>query len=151
MIYTLPDELHQYFYQLFEERDFTLQHSFTSLIEEFSRQSGRGKEVYLNVRDYWVQLFFFDNQELIFANQFQFESEKDFLYYILLTYDQFKLDPKEIPLKIAGMLSEDSAIYQQLHRYLLQLSFVHLPTIFQTDLDLKEHPAHFFFDLLHVV
>lgn len=148
LIYSIPAATKQLLNQQFS-RNYQLKHSFTSLIEEFSRQAGSGKEVFLNIRDYSLQAFFFDNKELIFVNQFTFQSEKDFLYYVLLIYDQFKLNQMEVPLKIAGTLSNDSMIYNQLYRYIRHISFIHLPIIFQSDLDLKEHPEHLFFDVLH--
>ena len=148
LIYSIPAEIKQLLNNQFS-RNYQLKHSFSSLIDEFSRQAGSGKEVFLNVRDYSLQAFFFDNKELIFVNQFTFQSEKDFLYYILLVYDQFKLNQTEVPLKIAGSLSTNSTIYNQLYRYVQHISFIDLPIIFQTDLDLKEHPQHLFFDVLH--
>jgi len=148
LIYAVPQELLQFLDKKYAHA-YQLQHSFTSLISALYKQTGFGREVFLNIRDHSLQIFFFDNKELIFSNQFPFESEKDFLYYILLVFDQFKLNPMEVPLKIAGTLSEDSAIYNQLYRYVQQLSFVKLPIIFQSDLDLKQHPAHLFFDVLH--
>ena len=148
LIYTIPSDLQELLTQSFV-RNVSISHSFTSIIKEFSKQASRGKELFLNVRDYWLQLFFFDNKELIFVNQFPFQSEKDFLYYVLLAYDQFKLDPKEVPLKVTGMLSKDSAIFKQIDRYIKEVSFVGLPTAFSADLDLKEFPDHLFFDILH--
>jgi hypothetical protein len=148
LIYTIPTDVKQLLNKTFN-RKYKLCHSFSSLIDCFSKQAGNGKEVFLNVRDYQLQLFFFDNKELIFVNQFKFESAKDFLYYVLLTFDQFKLSSTEIPLKVAGTISEDSTIYQQIYRYIKQISFIDLPTVFQSDLDLKDYPAHQFFDVLH--
>jgi len=148
LIFSIPQELIQFLDEKYPST-YQVQHSFTSLINEFQKQTGFGREVFVNIRDRYLQIFFFDNKELIFSNQFSFESDKDFLYYILLVFDQFKLNPMEVPLKIAGTLSDDSTIYNQLYRYIQQLSFINLPTIFQSDLDLKQHPEHLFFDVLH--
>lgn len=149
LIYTIPTDLHGLLMQPFNQEAY-LQHSFSALIEKFREQAGKKKELFVNVRDYWLQIFFFDHQELIFVNQFQFPSEKDFLYYVLLAYDQFKLDPNEVPLHIAGMLFRDSTIYQQLYLYIRHLDFVDLPAVFRSDLDLKEYPKHLFFDILNL-
>ena len=148
LIYAVPQELIQFLDKKYAG-SYQLQHSFTSLIKELHQRAGTGREVFVNIRDHALQIFFFDNKELIFSNQFPFESEKDFLYYILLVFDQFKLNPIEVPVKISGALSETSTIYNQLYRYIQQLSFINLPTVFQSDLDLKQYPEHLFFDVLH--
>ena len=150
MIFALPTTIIKFLERQYGDR-YELYHSFTSLIEEFSRQSRQGKEMYVNVRDYHLQAFFFDNKELIFSNQFTFQSDKDFLYYLLLIYDQFKLNPKEVPLHIAGTLSVDSAIYSQLYKYIQDITFVNLPAVFRADVEVQQYPAHLFFDLLHTV
>jgi len=150
LIYALPTSIIT-FLETHYSNKYELQHSFSSLIDAFSQQSAQGKEVYINVRDYHLQAFFFDNKELIFSNQFSFQSDKDFLYYLLLIYDQFQLNPKEVPLHIAGTLSIDSTIYKKIYKYIQDVIFVKLPNNLRANVDLQRYPAHLFFDLLHTI
>ena len=148
LIYAVPTAVATFITDTYGDK-VAVKHIFSALIPAFLRQVGNGKEVFVNVRDYVVQTFFFDNKELIFSNQFAFQSEKDFLYYVLLVYDKFQLNQMEVPLRISGALSEDSAIYSQLYKYIQKLSFVDLPSNFSTSTELQQYPAHRFFDVLH--
>lgn len=148
LIYSLPTDVVAFFNTTYDGKA-QLHHSFSSLIEIFSKKAGTGKEVFLNIRNHTVDAFFFDNKELIFSNQFSFQSDKDFLYYILLLFDKFQLNQMEVPVNISGTLSTDSTVYSQLYKYIQYLYFIDLPTAFSQDTDLKKHPAHLFFDILH--
>ncbi len=125
--------------------------SFTTLINGFAREMKllQGKHVWLNVQPTTLQIILFDGEALIFSNQFPFGNEKDFLYYVLLIYGQFKLDPETIPLHISGQLVKESAIYKKLYRYIRSISFVPISKSYQLN-NLPEKPDYFFFDLLSI-
>ena len=149
LIYSIPTDVVAFLKTTYDGKA-QLYHSFSSLIDIFSKKAGNGKEVFINVRNYTVDTFFFDNKELIFSNQFSFQSDKDFLYYILLLFDKFQLNQTEVPVNISGTLSADSTIYSQLYKYIQYLYFIDLPTAFSQDTDLQQHPGHLFFDVLHI-
>ncbi len=148
LVYSLPTDVVAFFKTTYNGKA-QLYHAFSSLIEIYSKKAGAGKEVFLNIRNHTVDAFFFDNKELIFSNQFTFQSDKDFLYYILLIFDKFQLNQMEVPVNISGTLSPDSTIYSQLYKYIQYLYFIDLPTSFSQDTDLQQHPGHLFFDVLH--
>ncbi len=148
LIYSFPTDVVTFFKTTYDGKA-QLHHSFSSLIDIYSKKAGTGKEVFINIRNYTVDAFFFDNKELIFSNQFSFQSDKDFVYYIMLLFDKFQLNQMEVPVTISGTLSADSKIYSQLYKYIQYLYFIDLPTAFSQDADLKQHPAHLFFDVLH--
>lgn len=92
----------------------------------------------------------FDHAHLFFCNCFTYKNAKDFLYYILLVFKQFNLNPEETPLWLSGRLVPDSEIYRLLYRYIRHLHFVRLPAFYQAGPKLSEEPAHFYFDLLSI-
>lgn len=148
LIYSLPTDVEVFLKTTYDGKA-QLHHCFSSLIEIYSKRAGTGKEVFLNIRNHTVDAFFFDNKELIFSNQFSFQSDKDFLYYILLLFDKFQLNQMEVPVTVSGTLAADSTIYSQLYKYIQYLYFIDLPTAFSQDTDLQKYPAHLFFDVLH--
>ena len=87
---------------------------------------------------------------MIFSNQFPFATEKDFLYYVMLVYSQFKLNPEETPLHISGQLVRESAIFKNLYRYIRNISFLNISDTHQLNKHLTEHPSYFYFDLLAI-
>jgi hypothetical protein len=124
--------------------------NFSALIKGITALMDQGKEkkVWVNVHPNILQILFFDGKELIFSNQFPFQSEKDFLYYVLLVYSQFKLEPEKTPLYISGQLVKESSIYKNLYRYIRELSFLKIPKTYKLNKQLSDSPLHFFFDLL---
>lgn len=150
LIFSLPQAAIEFFESKYT-KGVRYYNSFTPLINSFEREMKllQGKHVWVNVHPNILQIALFDGQELVFSNQFPFGSEKDFLYYVLLIYGQFKLNPETIPLHISGQLVKESAIYKKLYRYIRFTSFVTISSAFQLN-NLIDKPDYFFFDLLNV-
>ncbi|MFK7979740.1 MAG: DUF3822 family protein [Saprospiraceae bacterium] len=151
LIFSLPQAAIEFFESKYTKGT-TYYNSFTPLINGIAKEmrSLSGKHIWLNVHAKLLQIILFDGQSLIFSNQFPFETEKDFLYYTLLVYSQFKLNPEEIPLHISGQLARDSVIYDNLYRYIRNISFTKIATTYQLNSQLINHPNYFFFDLLSI-
>jgi len=150
LIFSLPQAAIEFFESKYS-KGIHYYNSFTSLINSFGREMKllQGKHVWINVHPSILQIALFDGKELIFSNQFPFGSEKDFLYYALLVYGQFKLNPEVIPLHISGQLVKESAIYKQLYRYIRFISFAPVSNAYQLN-NLSDKPKYFFFDLLNI-
>lgn len=150
LIFSIPQAAIEFFESKYAQ-GIHYYNSLTTLINSFAREMKllKGKHVWINIHPNILQIALFDGQTLVFSNQFPFGSEKDFIYYALLVYGQFKLDPETIPLHISGQLVKESAIYKKLYRYIRFISFVPISSSFQLN-NLPEKPDYFFFDLLNV-
>lgn len=104
-------------------------------------------QAYVHVRPGELFICLFKGGDLQFANSFSYQSARDFLYFIMLVYEQFELQAEETPLFISGRLVKDSEIYKLLHRYVLHLSFLQPPAFFQFGPKLNNQPGYFYFDL----
>ncbi len=125
-----------------------MSHLATSLLKNWQRlASPNDYEVFVNVRNHVAQIAVFDRRNLLFYNAFQFEKANDLLYFALLAYDQFRLDPMEIPLTVSGQLLEDSDVYRALYRYVGVVRFAPLPVITTLPESTENFPEHFWFDL----
>ena len=89
----------------------------------------------------------FEDGKLLLSNRYSYTSANDVLYFTLLVYDQFKLNPETVPLTLSGQVVQDSEIYKILYRYVLHLSFMPKPTFLQFHNGFRESIAHFFFNL----
>lgn len=149
LVFDLPKSAIDFFQSKYNNRA-VYYNSFTPLINGYSKEMEKlkGKQVWINVHPKIVQIVLFDGSEMIFSNQFTFQSEKDFLYYVLLVYSQFKLDADAVPLHISGQLVKESAIFKSLYRYIRNISFIKISNTFQLNSDLSENPTYFFFDVL---
>lgn len=91
------------------------------LIEAARRLASDRQRLALHVQDGRVHLTFLDAEQLIYHNSFPFQTAKDFLYYVLLVYDQFGLSPETVPSYLSGTLLPESELYHLLHRYVRHL------------------------------
>ncbi|MCB9307426.1 MAG: DUF3822 family protein [Lewinellaceae bacterium] len=101
--------------------------------------------IFANLRHQMVQVAVLDRQNLLFYNSFQCQRPNDLLYYILLVYDQFKLDPETIPLTLSGCVEEGSETFRLLLRYIREIRLA------QTAPQQRQGPAgipgHYWLDL----
>jgi len=104
--------------------------------------------VFLNVRNHTAQVAVFDRQMLLYYNAIQFENGDDLVYYILLLYDQFRLNALKSPLIIAGNVAADDEALRLLRNYIAQVSFAVAPEKLQFPEIVPAVPEHFFFELI---
>lgn len=124
-------------------------HSLSPLISgyRYIAQNKSGKQLFVNLQQNLAQLLLFDSKELVFSNQFEFNTTQDCLYYLMLIFDQFQLDQEEIPVFISGMLLENSEIYQAMYKYIRHIGFVQVPAHLHFSEQFREVHHHFYFDL----
>lgn len=106
-----------------------------------------GYAVYANLRGNKVQIAVLERKNLVFFNVFEFNKPSDLLYYILLAYKQFDLNPLEITLTLSGTLMEDSDAFRLLARYIRPLRFPPLFKAGELPESAKTLPVHYWFDL----
>lgn len=109
------------------------------------------KSVFLNIRDHQIQLFLFQEQKLVFYNQFPINSSDDLVYYTLLCYQQHHLSPQTQAIKVSGDFPEGEAYHQALSKHIRYIYPVYTPI----DYRYKENhqsvlAQHHFFDLLSI-
>ncbi|MFN0212761.1 MAG: DUF3822 family protein [Saprospiraceae bacterium] len=125
-----------------------IRHTAAPLILEYQNLApAEGYAVFANLCNQKVQIAVFERQNLVFFNAFNFGKPSDLLYYVLLAYKQFDLNPLDIPLTLSGTLLEDSEIFRLLLRYIRPMRFPPLPAGFQLPSEAKTLPAHYWFDL----
>lgn len=123
-------------------------HAAAALLKRYQTLApAEGYAVFANIRGQKVQIVVFERQNLVFFNVFDYIKPSDLLYYVLLTYQQFGLNPTEISLSLSGTFMEDSEIFRLLQRYIRPLRFPPLPENITLPEQAKNLPAHFWFDL----
>lgn len=106
--------------------------------------SDQGFTVMVNVRHQVAQCAVFDRKILHYFNTFKFKSPEDFLYFTLLAFEQFKINPLEAPLILSGQITEQAALYKLLYRYIRNIDFTNLTL---QGIDDGTLPGHINFDL----
>jgi len=82
--------------------------------------------------------------QLQVIQQFDYANAYDVAYYLLAIAEQYTLDVNEVELQLCGMINENSALYNELHKYFKHLSFQPLPDVFDYVDDIQALPSHYF-------
>lgn len=109
--------------------------------------NGTDRTVHINFRDGYLQIFFYEGNQFVFSNNFKFSAPQDVVYYTLLIYKQFKLNPSIIPLHISGTITEDSDIYKFIYRYIRNVYFLPKPDALKLGNQFTGVPAFFYNDI----
>ncbi|MCB0531292.1 MAG: DUF3822 family protein [Lewinellaceae bacterium] len=104
--------------------------------------------VFVNLRAKMAQIAVLERQNLLFFNTFHFSTPSDLLYYVLLAYDQFRLNPMQKPLTLAGNILKDSELYRILFRFVREVRFATPPVHIQLPPEMESLQAHCLTDLL---
>lgn len=126
-----------------------LRHSASGIIESWKGlASPYTPEIYANVQGKTLQIAMFDRGDLQLFNTFSYSSSADFLYFVMLVYEQFRLDPEKTPLFLSGELLPDSEIWRMLYRFILDIRFLPRTARYVHPIEALELPGHLHFDLL---
>jgi hypothetical protein len=86
-------------------------------------------------------------QEVHLAQTYAYKTPLDVVYFLLKIFNEFSLDQTSAFLVISGLIDIDSAMYQELHHYFLNLHFAQPPAYSVPD---NEHPAYYFNSLYNL-
>ncbi len=114
--------INNFIYDLFGEFEF--KHSGTVLVEALLNTHTNGKEAicYVHVSEQLMDIAVLAQKKLLFYNSFQFTTKEDFIYYLLFTLEQLKLDTEFVKLRLFGAIEESDEIYAICYEYVQHLS-----------------------------
>lgn len=105
---------------------FEYKHASTVLIQNLIQNIANSKhtELYLNVNKNHFEIVAIDKGQLMFYNTFEYQTKEDFIYFILFTVEQLKLDPEIILTKLMGDISKDDDLYKIVYKYIRFVEFI---------------------------
>lgn len=147
-VYSIPAKLYEFTHRKFNgARSFHVNTALLGTLYSLATRQGES-QLYLHVRPNEVQFFLFKEGILHYVNSFDYQSEKDFIYYVLLVFDQFQLKQDQLPVFLSGHLMPDSEIYKLLGQYIKNVQFIEAPAFFRFGPAFQKHPNYLYFDLL---
>lgn len=134
--------VNNYIYELFGE--FVFKHSGTVMVESLLTGQNIAKEptCYVHVADRQMELTVISQRKLLLYNSFDFGTKEDFIYYLLFTLEQLKLDTESTKLKLFGAVEEGDAIYDICYEYVKNIS-IFVPSVSAYPMDLKKDAIDF--------
>ncbi len=114
--------INNYIFEHFGE--FIYKHNGTVLLESLmNTMENRAESIcYVCVGLNQMDVVIFSEKRVLFYNSFHFRTREDFIYYILFTLEQLKLDPAELKVRLFGDVEEGDEIYNLCYQYIQHLS-----------------------------
>ncbi len=122
VVYLPFTNVNNWFFERFGS--FTFEHSASVLLRHLLAQNTAVNTaqalVYLH-KDHF-DFIVWQNKKLLMSNTYSFMAPEDVLYYVLFGFEQYDLNPEQIPLAIAGAVSEQSDLFDLLFQYVRNVS-----------------------------
>ena len=104
---------------------FTFKHFSTVLIEQLliAEKNNNSSKIYAHINSGHFELIIIKSGKLLLYNSFEYNSEEDFIYYVLFTAEQLQLNPETLKLVFIGAITKNDAIYNIAYKYIRNVSF----------------------------
>ena len=86
-------------------------------------------------------------QQVHLAQTYSYKTPLDVVYYLLKICYEFNLEQSEVFLIVSGLIDQDSAMYNELHNYFLNIHFAQAPAF---TLPQNEYPHYYFTSLYNL-
>lgn len=134
--------INNYLFEIYGE--FEYKHASTILLEHILNKEKHAKDstLFLNVDRFHFEIVVVKHGELILYNSFEYFTKEDFIYYILFTMEQLKLNPETLKVKLMGRIAKDDALYHLLYTYIRYVEFETSSNQFTSDVEPNEKHCH---------
>jgi hypothetical protein len=72
--------------------------------------------------EHYMDILVLSQKQLLFYNSFPYTTKEDFIYYLLFTLEQLKLDTETVKTRLFGVVEEGDEIYTICYEYIQHLS-----------------------------
>jgi hypothetical protein len=123
VVYLPFTNVNNWFFERFGS--FTFEHSVSVLLRHFlaqnSPQNTAQAMIYLHHNQF--DLIVWQGKKLLMSNTYNFQAPQDVLYYVLFGFEQFDLNPEQVPVYLAGAAFEQEPLFELLFKYVRHVSF----------------------------
>ncbi|MBC34729.1 MAG: hypothetical protein CL663_01610 [Bacteroidetes bacterium] len=127
-------------------------HQSTTLIESLLvklKNQQSGNTVFINYRESSFDIIYLKNGKMHFYNSFHYRTAEDFVYFIIFTLEQLKLNPETIDLCLLGEIDKSSKYYQLLYKYVRNIRFIERNDFYTYSYVLDNIPSNHFYNLFN--
>jgi len=110
------------------------------LITHRNQQSDQTAFIYLRHDNF--DLIVLKNDKLLFINNFRFNTPEDFIYFVLFSFDQLRLNPETVQVVLSGIIEKGSKTYDILFQYVRNIRFAERNPTFEYSYILEDIPVH---------
>jgi hypothetical protein len=142
IVYRVASKIYETVNELFPKNKFS--HASSMQLQE-NKLEGDMLEcmVYHNT----IKLILCKNSKLQIVQFFDYETPIDVSYHLLNVCERFAVSPSIVKLVLSGMIDVQSNLYDDIHKYFLDIHFATLPEDTIVSEEMKAHPTHFYHNL----
>lgn len=90
-------------------------------------------------------------KKLLFYNTFEYKTTEDFLYYILFTLEQLKLNVEDIEVELLGDIEIESSLFTHLYKYVRNVKLLLIKPLYNSVLNITENVQRTHFYLFNTI
>lgn len=120
-VYIPYTNITNFFFDKFGEFEF--KHNVSVFIQEIMDLTNNGDFIYLNNYNGYYDLVVLRNNKLLLSNTFNYTTPEDFIYYLLFTAEQLKMDPDTLKLILLGNIEKESPLFEITYTYIKNVDF----------------------------
>jgi len=117
-------------------------------IQKLHKNKNLGDRVYVSVSIHDMHIIAVSGTEVVLSNSYSFSSKEDFVYFILLCYDQLKMNTEVAPLYFLGDIGRTSPIYHICWQYIRHIHFVDQLSEMKLGAAFDQMPIHQYYTLI---
>jgi len=80
-------------------------------------------KIFVNVHQEFIEVLAIDGQSLLFYNTFKYDTETDFVYYILSVAEQRGMESNQIQILLFGDITNSDNTFEMLKKYAARVQF----------------------------
>ena len=148
-IFDIPQNLREFLLANYPKTE--IKHSLFPLVEGVLKRNKAfplKDQVHLNFYRESFEIIVVTGSKLNCCNIFNYKTERDILYHVLLIFDQLKLSPESTELILHGQIPQVSPVYHLFKKYVMLTSFAKLDNTFQYSYNFSLLPEYYFSSLL---
>jgi len=151
LIFAIPNSIQRVLNDYFTE--YSIKHSLFLLhanLYQLNKNKNLGNQVYVNVSNRDIYIIIMQNENLIFQNSYKYTTKEDFIYFILLAYDEAQLNPEEDKLYLLGEISQSSALFNICYQYIRNVHLFNQINDLHLDSEFDSFPLHQYYTQIYL-
>lgn len=103
-----------------------------------------GNHLYCIFSEGQLKALIIKDSKLQMMQHFDYKTPEDVVFQLLKLCSSFDVNLNSPILHLSGLIEANSALYNELYKYFLQVQFDALPDLYQYPEEINQYPAHYF-------
>ena len=105
--------------------------------------------VFVDLQSTHFEIIVIANNKLVLYNSFEYATKEDFIYYVLFTAEQLKINPEKFELVLSGKIKKNDEFYTIAYNYVRNISLLENRSKYNFSDKYNEETKRQFFTLLN--